>query len=156
MARPLSARERSVALFLIRHAAASPSEADYAKFTPEQREAWDPPTPIAAERRRLWEDRLGEVVVTSICDCGTCPSIGMRPRLRADRPNLHGTHAKDESRDDRGGNADWSDRVVLTADTPGAMLLLFIDNDCPSYLELAPIHDDLSFAEFPEPASIKA
>ncbi|SDR90957.1 hypothetical protein SAMN04489752_0561 [Brevibacterium siliguriense] len=68
----------------------------------------------------------------------------MRPRNRL----------ADEHCDDQGGDGDWSDRVVLHAGTPGAMLLLFIDDDTPSYLELAPIDDDLSFAEFPGPESI--
>ncbi|MGC2938919.1 MULTISPECIES: hypothetical protein [unclassified Brevibacterium] len=145
MARPLSTRERSVALLMIRSATTSPDEADYAKFTPEQREGWDPPVPITTEQRRLWESSLGEVLVTSECDCGTCPSIGMRPHL----------HVDDESRDDQGGDGDWSNRVVLAAGTAGAMLLLFIDDGCPSYLELAPIDDDLSFGEFPDPASVE-
>jgi hypothetical protein len=144
MVRPLSAREHSVALFMIRNATTSPDEADYAAFTPEQRERWDPPVPIADERRHLWEGSLGEVLVTNRCDCGTCPSIGMRPAERVD----------DEARNDQGGDGDWSDRVVLHAGAPGAQLMLFIDDDSPSYLELAPIEDDLSSAEFPAPASI--
>lgn len=144
MVRPLSAREHSVALFMIRSATTSPDEVDYAKFSPEQREAWDPPVPITTERRQLWEGSLGEVVVTNGCDCGTCPSIGMRPRLRD----------QDEPRDDKGGDGDWSDRVVLHAGAPGAMILLFIDDDNPSYLELAPIEDGVRSAEFPEPPSI--
>lgn len=129
---------------MIRSATTSPDEVDYAGFSPEQRETWDAPVPITTERRRLWEGSLGEVVVTNECDCGTCPSIGMRPRLRD----------QDERRDDKGGDGDWSDRVALHASSPGAMLLLFIDDDIPSYLELAPIDDGVSFAVFPEPASI--
>lgn len=144
MVRRLSAREHSVALFMVRHATTSPDEVDYAGFSPEQREVWDPPEPISTERRQLWEGRLSEVVVTNECECGTCPSVGMRPGLRDE----------DERRDDKGGGGDWTDRVVLTAGTAGAMLLLFIDDNIPSYLELAPIDNIPSFAEFPEPASI--
>ena len=144
MVRPLSAREHGVALRMIRLATTPPDEADYAEFTAEQRRGWDPPTPISNEQRQTWEGRLGEVVVTSHCDCGTCPSVGMRPLSRID----------DGQRDDQGSDGDWSQRVVLTAGAPGAMLLLFIDDDYPSYLELAPIEDDLSFTEFPEPESI--
>ncbi|WP_436327063.1 hypothetical protein [Brevibacterium sp. FAM 27836] len=144
MARPLTAREHSVALFIIRCATTSPDESDYANFTSQQRDAWDPPVPITAEQRRTWENSLGEVLVTSECGCGICPSIGMRPRHRTD----------DDKRNDQGGDGDWSDRIVLTAGVSGAMLLLFIDDDIPSYLELAPTDDELSFAEFPEPESI--
>lgn len=144
MGRPLSARERSVALFMIRSATTSPDEADYAELSPQQCEGLDPPVPIATERRQLWEGNLGEVVVTNTCDCGACPSIGMRPRLRVD----------DSERSDLGGDGDWSDRIVLHAGAPGALILLFIDDDVPGYLELAPIDDGLSFTEFPEPASI--
>lgn len=144
MIRPLNAREHSVALRMIRSATPSPDEADFAAFTPEQRQGWNPPEPISNEQRQIWECRLGEVMVTSRCDCGTCPSIGMRPQNRLD----------DERRDDQGGDGDYSERVVLTAGSPGAMLLLFIDDDYPSYLELAPIDEGQSFTDFPEPETI--
>ena len=144
MVRPLNAREASVALRMIRSATPSPDEADYADFTPEQRQGWDPTEPISNEQRQIWECRLGEVMVTSRCDCGTCPSIGMRPQNRLD----------DEHRNDQGGDGNWSDRTVLTAGSPGAMLLLFIDDDYPSYLELAPIDEDQSFTDFPEPETV--
>lgn len=144
MIRPPNAREHSVALRMIRSATSSPGEADFAAFTPEQRPGWDPPEPISKERRHIWECRLGEVMVTSRCDCGTCPSIGMRPQNRLD----------DERRDDQGGDGDYSERVVLTAGAPGAMLLLFIADDSPSYLELAPIDEGQSFTDFPEPETI--
>ncbi|MGO1909116.1 hypothetical protein [Brevibacterium linens] len=144
MIRPLNAREHSVALRMIRSATPSPDEADFAAFTPEQRQGWNPPEPISNEQRQIWECRLGEVMVTSRCDCGTCPSIGMRPQNRLD----------DERRDDQGGDGDYSERVVLTAGSPGAMLLLFIDDDSPSYLELAPIDEGQSFTDFPEPETI--
>ena len=144
MIRPLNAREHSVALRMIRSATPSPDEADFAAFTPEQRQGWNPPEPISNEQRQIWECRLGEVMVTSRCDCGTCPSIGMRPQNRLD----------DERRDDQGGDGDYSERVVLTAGSPGAMLLLFIDDDYPSYLELAPIDEGQSFTDFPEPETV--
>ena len=129
---------------MIRLATTSPDEADYAEFTAEQRRGWDPPKPISNEQRQTWEGRLGEVVVTSHCDCGTCPSVGMRPLICSD----------DEQRDDEGGDGDWSQRVVLTAGISGAMLQLFIYDDYPSYLELAPIDDHRSFTEFPAPGTI--
>lgn len=144
MVRPLSARESSVALSMTRSATTSPDEADYADFTPEQRQSWNPPEPISNEQRQIWESRLDDVIVTGQCDCGTCPSIELRPRSRLD----------DEHREDQGDDGNWSERIVLTAGTPGAMLLLFIDDDSPCYLELAPIDDDQSFTEFPESESI--
>lgn len=144
MRRELTAREREITLFLIRRATSSPDEEDYARFTPEQREGWDPPVPITAEQRRTWENSLAEVVVTNGCKCGTCPTIGMRPRHRSD----------DENRDDVGDDGDCSERIVLDAGTQGAMLLLFIDDDSPSCLELAPTEDGISFAQFPSPDRI--
>lgn len=149
MLRELTWIERETALLMIRRAAASPDETDYAALTDAQRKGWAPPVPIGDEQRQLWEDNLGEVVVTNECGCGTCPSIGMRPRSRAD----------DESRDDVGGASDREagdrgERIVLDAGAPGAMLLLFIDDDSPSYLELAPIEDDGVFVDFPQAADI--
>ncbi|PFG36022.1 hypothetical protein ATL41_0726 [Flavimobilis soli] len=38
---------------------------------------------------------------------------------------------------------------MLEASAAGALLLLFVDDDRFSYLELAPLDDDASFAEFP-------
>lgn len=61
--------------------------------------------------------------VTSTCLCGTCPSISLR--------------------EDAEGH-----RVVVEAFHPTGMLLLFVDGDHPSYLELAPNHDDV-VTEFP-------
>lgn len=139
MIRELTARERETAMLMIARATTSPDAIDYANFNAEQREGWDRPKPISDEQRRKWEDNLGEVVVTNECDCGTCPSIGMRPRLRA----------TDERRSDVGGDGDWTERIVLQAGSPGAAILLFIDDDSPSYLEFAPIEDGLIFTEFP-------
>jgi hypothetical protein len=39
-------------------------------------------------------------------------------------------------------------RTVLSASSTGAPLLLFIDDDLLSYLELAPTEEDGSFDEF--------
>ena len=45
-------------------------------------------------------------------------------------------------------------RVVLEAAVPEAMLLLFIDGDQLSHLELAPIDPDVAVAEFPPAESL--
>ncbi|NYD67556.1 hypothetical protein [Agromyces atrinae] len=44
--------------------------------------------------------------------------------------------------------------MVLDAWSEGAMLMLFIDDDRLSYLELAPTEPDGSFAEFPSTDAI--
>lgn len=140
---PLTPREHEVALTMIRHAHSSPDEEDRATFTDAQLEAWDRPDPITPAQRVTWESNLAEVVVTNPCNCGTCPSIGMRPSTRVE----------DESRDDTGGQGDFADRVILDATVDECMLLLFIDDDSPSYLELAPTNDEI-FTEFPPPERI--
>ncbi len=69
------------------------------------------------------------------CGCGSCPSIeltdtaGVSPELTRSR-------------------------VVLDAQTNEGMLLLFIDDDQLSYLELAPM-GDRTFADFPDPTDIR-
>lgn len=145
MHRPLTPREHEIALAMIRHAVTAPSEDDYANFTPLQRQGWDPPAPITQQRRLVWESSLAEVVVTNPCDCDHCPSIGMRPVLRVD----------DENRDDTGGLGDHTERIILDATVDGCMLLLFIDDDSPSYLELAPNEDTQRFSEFPSSEAIE-
>ena len=140
---PLTPREKEVALAMIRHARPSPDEDEYATFTDEQKQGWDPPVPITAQQRLTWEAHLAEVVVTNPCDCGTCPSIGLRPVHRVD----------DESRDDTGGEGDFANRIILDASLEGCMLLLFIDDDSPSYLELAPGAEE-KFSKFPPPERI--
>ncbi|WP_193071035.1 hypothetical protein [Brevibacterium sp. FME37] len=129
---------------MIHHAVTKPSEDDYADFTDVQKQGWDPPTPITPQQRSVWESNLAEVVVTNPCDCGHCPSIGMRPVLRVD----------DENRDDAGGLGDYVERIILDATVDGCMLLLFVDDDSPSYLELAPADDEI-YTEFPPPEAIK-
>lgn len=44
---------------------------------------------------------------------------------------------------------------MLEAGCPGALLLLFIDDDQLSYLELAPVADEV-FAEFPPADTLRA
>ncbi|GAA1859180.1 hypothetical protein [Brevibacterium marinum] len=141
---PLTPREKEVALALIRHAGTSPDEEDRARFTDRQEEAWEPRAPITPQQRLTWEAHLAEAVVTNPCDCGRCPSIGMKPMTRVD----------DVDRDDTGGVGDYSSRIILDATVEECMLLLFIDDDSPSYLELAPTDVEHVYSEFPPPERI--
>ena len=88
---------------------------------------------ITADDRKRWLEQVPSTHAGARCRCGTCPSIDLT--------------------DEAGTTADGDDRVVLEASAEGAMLLLFIDDGRLSYLELAPLDDDVSFAEFPEPST---
>ncbi|WP_137825547.1 hypothetical protein [Brevibacterium sp. 2SA] len=129
MIRALTDLERDTALLLIRRGHTSPSAEDYAEFTPEQKEAWDPPTPITDTQRALWEANLAEVVVTSECGCETCPSVDLEPVGDA--------------------IARSDDALILNGYVPDALLLLFIDEGVPSYLELAPLDESVVYTQFP-------
>lgn len=84
---------------------------------------------VTAEDRRRWLAQVPSVRAGARCRCGTCPSIVLT--------------------DEAGTTPDGGDRVVLEASAAGALLLLFVDDDRFSYLELAPLDDDASFAKFP-------
>ncbi|MET2011529.1 hypothetical protein ABXJ56_08280 [Microbacterium chocolatum] len=88
--------------------------------------AGDPPVPD--DTRRRLRDQIPTTRAGARCSCGTCPSI--------------------ELQDAAGVTPVGGSRRVLTAEGPGASLLLFIDDDRLSYLELAPHGDDV-VAEFP-------
>ncbi len=86
------------------------------------------PSPTADDRAR-W---LAQVAGTSAgrrCGCGGCPSVELT--------DAEGTTPTGER-----------SRVVLSGETPGAMVLLFVDDDRLSHLELAPT-GDTSFSRFP-------
>lgn len=70
-----------------------------------------------------------------LCGCGACPSVELTD---ADGVSPEMT----------------SNRVVLHAETEGALVLLFLDDDQLSYLELVPL-DERSFGEFPDPADLR-
>jgi hypothetical protein len=89
--------------------------------------------PVPYEARQRWLEQVATARAGDRCDCGTCPSITLE--------NAHG-HTP------AGGR-----RVVLSAGHPDASLLLFIDGDRLSYLELAP-HGDELHPEFPPLADI--
>ena len=88
---------------------------------------------IAASDRERWAGQLPGVMVHGMCGCGTCPSIDLVPE-GYDRP----TTAR---------------QTVLEASTADAFLLVFIDDDRPAYLELAPFGED-PITEFPLVADV--
>lgn len=95
--------------------------------------------PTASDRvtvtsRQRWLAQLSGTRVVGRCPCGTCPSI-----------DLAGSH---------GPTDPVSARIVLQAASAGAILLLFIDNDRLSYLELAPTDPEARLNEFPPAAAI--
>ena len=95
--------------------------------------------PVTNEDRARWLQDAQTMLVGAGCGCGCCPSIEL---LAADGAAIEG-----------------DGRIVLSASiTDGrggtaAIVLLFVDSDRPSYLELAPV-DDEAWAEFPAPASL--
>jgi len=91
--------------------------------------------PVTEASRKRWLAQVPRTSVVGRCPCGTCPSV-------------------DLAVGDNVEVATVSRRVVLEATTADAMLLLFIDGDRLSYLELAPTDPDVQIAEFPSPELI--
>ncbi|AQX81158.1 hypothetical protein BWO91_15315 [Plantibacter flavus] len=83
---------------------------------------------VAASDRERWAGQLPGVMVHGTCGCGTCPSIDLTP--------------------DSGDRPTPTRQTVLEASTSNAFLLLFIEDDRPTYLELAPFCDE-PITEFP-------
>jgi hypothetical protein len=82
-----------------------------------------PAEPVTDADRARWLEQVPSTLAGRACDCGTSPSI--------------------ELTDATGRNARPTDgRVVLEASAPDALLLLFVDDDRLSYLEVAPMDDD--------------
>lgn len=89
---------------------------------------------IAASDRERWAGQLAGLMVHGTCGCGTCPSIGLTP--------------------DSGDRPTTARQTVLEASTSNAFLLLFIEDDRPTYLELAPFGDE-PITEFPPLADVE-
>ncbi len=86
---------------------------------------------VTDDDRARWLRQVPHTRAGRRCDCGTCPSI--------------------ELTDPTGATPDMrNSRVVLEASTTGALLLLFVDDDQLSYLELAPLDDGTTFQQFPD------
>ncbi|AZH84688.1 hypothetical protein EAO79_18615 [Plantibacter sp. PA-3-X8] len=89
---------------------------------------------IAASDRERWAGQLADISVHGTCGCGTCPSIDLVPESD-DRPST-------------------ARQTVLEASTSTASLLLYIEGDRPTYLELAPWGDE-PITEFPLVADVE-
>ena len=91
---------------------------------------------VTDDDRSRWLRQVPHTRAGRRCDCGTCPST--------------------ELTDTAGATPDMrNSRVVLQASTPGVLLLLlFIDDDHLSYLELAPLDDGTTFQHFPDAQSL--
>lgn len=72
-------------------------------------------------QREQWLAVLDRLTYGGPCDCGGCPSFAI---------HLDGQPVAEEV-----------GRTVLSAEAPGSMLILFIDRNLPSYLEIAPVED---------------
>lgn len=89
---------------------------------------------VAAADRERWADQVPTVLVHGSCGCGACPSIDLAPGDGGARPTP-------------------TRQTVLEASTADAFLLLFIEDDRPTYLELAPFGDD-PIVDFPLVADV--
>jgi hypothetical protein len=88
---------------------------------------------VSLDSRRRWMAQVPLTRVGRACACGTCPTIDLE--------------------DESGSTPDSTrSRIVLMAGSPAALLLLFVDDDRPSCLELAPT-EDVVMLEFP-PVSV--
>lgn len=94
-------------------------------------EEWGEPS--LADRER-WLAMVDDLSVHGVCGCGTCPTIDLAYK------GVFGDPAKADS------------RMVLEASVQHALVLLLIDDDVPSCLEVAPT-DELSVA-LPSPDEI--
>jgi len=79
--------------------------------------------PITTADRARWLSQVPHTLAGRLCGCGICPSI--------------------ELTDAEGHTPATTDgRVILQAEAPGAVLMLFVEEDRLSYLELAPLAGD--------------
>ena len=108
-------------------------ERDLLAFVVEHAGPFADDPPVSYEPRQRWLAQVATARAGDRCDCGTCPSITIE--------------------DEHGRTPENGRRVVLSASHPDASLLLFIDGDRLSYLELAP-HGDEPFPEFPPVADV--
>ncbi|MBF4513953.1 hypothetical protein ITJ66_15810 [Plantibacter sp. VKM Ac-2885] len=89
---------------------------------------------VTASDRERWAGLLADTSVHGMCGCGSCPSIDLVPESD-DRPST-------------------ARQTVLEASTSTASLLLCIEGDRPTYLELAPWGDE-PITEFPLVADVE-
>ncbi|EXF24003.1 hypothetical protein BG28_09030 [Nesterenkonia sp. AN1] len=108
-------------------------ERDVLTFMIERAVPFADDRPVPAGSRERWRQSVPSTTAGRGCACGTCPSIDLE--------------------DQHGQTPDGGDRIVLSAHHPKASLLLFIDEDRLSYLELAP-HGDEVWDHFPPVAEL--
>jgi hypothetical protein len=90
---------------------------------------------VEEAHRARWRAQVATTRAGRRCGCGTCPSV--------------------ELTDAAGVTPEaTSSRVVLGAELEQATVLLFIDDDRLSYLELAPT-DERTYADFPDPVALR-
>lgn len=91
---------------------------------------------VTEDDRARWRAQVAQTRAGRRCGCGSCPSIDLTDLT--DLTDLAGV------------TPDMEDsRVVLEASTTGALLLLFVDDDHLSSLELAPLNEQ-SHGQFPD------
>ncbi len=90
------------------------------------------------DRRTVWAANLSNTVVSETCPCGTCPSIALT--LPGDTPR----YAYDAERSS----------FILDAVAESAIVVLFVENDVPVYLELVPPFNATEVDEFPAAESL--
>ncbi len=94
------------------------------------------PDPIDPDQRQYWLTQIPTTRAGRSCACGMCPTIDLEDESGHTPPAA-------------------ASRIVLSASVPGALLLLFIDDNRLSSLELAPTDPDSRFAEFPPADSLQ-
>ncbi|MBF9010263.1 hypothetical protein [Corynebacterium phoceense] len=93
--------------------------------------ASDPMHSLSAEQRKAIAARVPELKVYKHCGCGTCPTVYLTAGEEPPEPH----------RDANGKAVPQGSSYVLTADCPGAMVLLHITDGVPVELEVAPFDD---------------
>lgn len=100
------------------------AERDVLEAMIRRADGFDDDAPTEADRAR-WISAVDSLWVPAVCGCGGCPSFELSVRA------------------DGIAEADGPRRVLNASTADGrALVMLFIDADVPSYLEVAPIDDD--------------
>lgn len=97
--------------------------------------AFGPDVVVGDDDRARWRAQLPGVRAGERCGCGTCPSIVLTDEA--------GTPSRQPD-----------DRAVLEGWTEDALILLFVEGDRLSHLELAPLGEAV-VAAFPDPADVR-
>lgn len=93
--------------------------------------ASDPMHSLSTQQRKAIAARVPELKVYKHCGCGTCPTVYLTA----------GEEPPEPRRDANGKAVPQVSSYVLTADCPGAMVLLHIEGGIPVELEVAPFDD---------------